>query len=267
MGRNGSGALRWRILRDPPGAAAWNMAVDEALARTAQEGEGTLRIYRWRRPTLSFGRNQPARDRYEVGSAEALDVEVVRRPTGGREVLHDRELTYSVTAPLEALGGLRSAYRFLNEALIAALRSLGVAARLASPDGRAPAPDAGACFHAPAEGEVEVGGRKLVGSAQVRVGRRLLQHGSLLLASPTVELGALAPTGPGRPAVTAPGFTTLEEALGAPPPFSRVADEVEGAMARSLGGCWEPGTLRPDEEEVAWKLHGQYESYSWTWRR
>jgi lipoyl(octanoyl) transferase len=104
------------------------MAVDESLARSERDDEGVLRIYRWSRPTLSFGRNQPARQRYDPLAARVLGVEVVRRPTGGREVLHDRELTYSVTAPLEILGGSRAAYRTLNEALVRALRSMGAPA-------------------------------------------------------------------------------------------------------------------------------------------
>src|SRR5690606_669373 len=109
------------------------------------------------------------------------------RPTGGREVLHDRELTYAVVVPLRAFGGLRALHRLVNGALVEALRSLGVAADLAPPDGRALRPDAGPCFGGPAEGEVTVGGRKLIGSAQVRVGGAVLQHGSLRLAPPSLS--------------------------------------------------------------------------------
>jgi lipoyl(octanoyl) transferase len=244
------------------------MAVDEALARTGEEGEGVLRIYRWSRPTLSFGRNQPALDRYDPMAARSLGVEVVRRPTGGREVLHDRELTYSVIAPVEGPGELRAAYRILNQALVEALRSLGVPARMASPAGRTPDPGAGACFQAPAEGEVEVGGRKLVGSAQVRIGDRLLQHGSLLLGGPSVDLEALeAPGARSLPVAGGTGFTTLEGVSGGPAAFERVAAAVEAGMAGVLGGRWSRDELRPGEREVAWELLPQYQSSRWTWRR
>lgn len=246
------------------------MAVDEALARTGEDGTGVLRIYRWSRATLSFGRNQPALQRYDAAAARSLGVEVVRRPTGGREVLHDRELTYSVTAPVEGPGELRAAYRIVNQALVDALRSLGIPARMASPGGRTPDPGAGACFQAPAEGEVEVEGRKLVGSAQVRMGGRVLQHGSLLLGRPGVELAALETPGGGiRPAGGADraGFTTLEELSDGPIPFERIAAAVEAGMAGVLGGRWSRDELRPEEREVASELLPQYQSSRWTWRR
>jgi lipoyl(octanoyl) transferase len=244
------------------------MAVDEALARTGEEGVGVLRIYRWARPTLSFGRNQPALDRYDPMAARALGVEVVRRPTGGREVLHDRELTYSVTAPIEGPGDLRAAYRILNQALVEALRSIGIPARMAVPSGRTPDPGAGACFQAPAEGEVEVEGRKLVGSAQVRIEDRLLQHGSLLLGRPSVELAALGAPGASSGTIAAgDGFTTLEEVSEGPVAFERVAAAVEAGMAGVLGGRWSRDEIRPEEREVASELLQQYQSSGWTWRR
>ena len=255
------------------------MAVDVALARSLPPDSGVLRIYRWSRPTLSFGRNQPARDRYDASAARSLGVDVVRRPTGGREVLHDRELTYSVVAPLRSLGRLKDAYRTLNGALLQALRTLRVPAGFSTPDGRPPGPSAGACFGAPVDGEVEVAGRKLVGSAQARIGTSLLQHGSLLLGPPTVALAALRTPPPagegGAPAsdVDALGPSgegqgiSLAEVLDAPVGFPDVAVSVEAAMAGVLGGAWARDTLRPEEREVAERLVVDYESPSWTWRK
>jgi hypothetical protein len=261
------------------------MAVDEALARCRAPGEAVLRVYRWSRPTLSFGRNQPARGRYDDGIAPLLGGDVVRRPTGGREVLHDRELTYAVVLPLRALGGLREAYIQVNAALVEALRSLGVAAEAAPRRGSVPSPSAGACFAEAAPGEVTVGGRKLVGSAQARVDGSLLQHGSLLLAPPTLSLGAFkAPPGVGeRAREGAPGgrhgpwegaemdgAVTLSELL---EPghrghgFSVVAGAVESALAGSFGGEWRRGGLLPEEVEVARSILPHYQSSTWTWRR
>lgn len=243
------------------------MAVDEALARTGRKGEGVLRIYRWSRPTLSFGRNQPARDRYDPLAARSLGVDVVRRPTGGREVLHDRELTYSVSLPVARPGDLRGAYRMVNRALVEALRSLGIQAGLASPAGPAQTPDAGACFAAPAEGEVEVGGRKLVGSAQVRIGRRVLQHGSLLLGPPSMEMEALRAAGGTVDARLPAGHTTLADLLSDPVSFPRVAAAVEAGLAGIMGGRWHRDELRAEERAVASSLVPQYQSPGWTWRR
>lgn len=241
------------------------MAVDEALARCLPAGEGVLRIYRWARPTLSFGRNQAARARFDPHAGPALGVEFVRRPTGGREVLHDRELTWSLVLPLRTTDGLRGTWARANRALVAAMGGLGLeGARTAGP-GSVPPPDAGACFGEPAPGEVVVGGRKLAGSAQRRVGDALLQHGSLLLSPSPVRLQALARPGP---EVTGQEDAAhLEALLGRPLAFGTVARAVEAALAAEYGGAWTRDELRPEEEEVAAHLEAQYESPEWTWRR
>jgi len=262
------------------------MAVDEALARCRLEGDATLRIYRWARPSLSFGRNQAAGGRYDPHALRSLGVEVVRRPTGGREVLHDRELTYAVVVPAGAPGSPRGIYHAVNAALLDALRALGVEGEIASPEHRTPSPDAGACFGEPAAGEVTAGGRKLVGSAQVRVGKTLLQHGSLLLDRASVELGALsadgetgaarsgvapsgvAPTGGGAAGSSSGGATTLRELLGRPVSFVDVASTVEAALAATFGGSWrESDGLTPAEARSARAMETHYHDPSWTWRR
>jgi lipoyl(octanoyl) transferase len=266
-------SLRWRILRDPPGSAARNMAVDEALARCRRDGEGVVRIYRWRRPALSLGRNQPAVGRYDPHALASLGVEVVRRPTGGREVLHDREVTYAVAVPLSGPGSLRALYHGVNRALVQALGALGVAgAEIAAPGSRTPNPDAGACFAEPAAGEVVVGGRKLVGSAQVRLGTTLLQHGSLLLDRPSIRLdavvsGGLAPA-PGGIAGEAEGGITLRELIGTASDFDAVAATFEAALAGTFGGSWRRADgIAPDEEARARALEAGYLDPAWTWRR
>src|SRR5687768_14706976 len=92
--------MRWRVLLTPPLPGADNMALDEALLERARDsGEAVARVYTWSRPTLSLGRNQTAAGRYDLALAAALGIDVVRRPTGGRAVLHHRELTYAVAAP------------------------------------------------------------------------------------------------------------------------------------------------------------------------
>jgi lipoyl(octanoyl) transferase len=244
------------------------MAVDEALARCRLEGEATLRIYRWTRPSLSFGRNQAAGGRYDPHALRSLGVEVVRRPTGGREVLHDRELTYAVVLPAGSPGGPRGIYHAVNAALLDALRALGVEGEIASPRHRTPSPDAGACFGEPAAGEVTAAGRKLVGSAQVRMGKTLLQHGSLLLDRSSVELDALSTDGSRPPGLSPGGATTLRELLGRPVSFVDVASTVEAALAATFGGKWQVGDApTPQELRAARELEAHYQDPSWTWRR
>ncbi|MGH7506608.1 MAG: lipoate--protein ligase family protein, partial [Longimicrobiales bacterium] len=127
------------------------MAADAALLAGVRHGAPpALRLYRWSPPCLSLGRNQPAYGIYNVERARACGFDVVRRPTGGLAVLHDREVTYAVAAPAGEFGGLRYAYAALNGALVAGLRRLGVAAELA-PAGSPATPLAAGlpCFASP----------------------------------------------------------------------------------------------------------------------
>jgi lipoate-protein ligase A len=166
----------WNLLVEPEGrCGAENMAIDEALLEDAdRSGEAFLRLYRWDPPCLSLGRNDP--------TPEPPGIATVRRPTGGRAVWHEHEVTYAVAAPIAIFGRLRDAYRTIHERLAAALQSLGVDARVAEdrPIGRLTARPAD-CFATTAGGEILVRDRKVVGSAQARRGRAFLQHGSILL--------------------------------------------------------------------------------------
>src|SRR5207249_7259987 len=178
---------RWELLVDPGGRpGAENMAIDAGLlARADRTGSAFLRLYRFQPPCLSLGRNEPAAARYDRAAIARRGLDVVRRPTGGGAVWHEHEVTYAVTAPIATFGGLRAAYHAIHARLAAALRSLGAGTALALDRPRPPSTAldrAGPCFATPARGEVLLGGRKLVGSAQVREGRAFLQHGSILLA-------------------------------------------------------------------------------------
>jgi lipoate-protein ligase A len=251
--------LAWRLIRDGEHSGARNMAVDHALAECLTDGEAVLRLYRWARPTLSLGRNEPAA-LYPIEAVRAKGMDIVRRPTGGRAVLHDAELTYAVVAPIAAWGA-RPAYQAVNQALAAALRSLGAPAELSAGPVRALGPDAGPCFRSPAAGEVVASGRKLVGSAQARLGGALLQHGSILLGGSQHVLSGGAEGDRGS------GSTTLSELV----PYVSI-DEVAAAVAQSLrmrlGGEWAEASLRPAEDEGALRLEAErYGRDTWTWRR
>ena len=240
------------------------MAVDEALlARAADTGEAVLRVYEWARPTLSLGRNQLARGQYSAERAAGRGVDVVRRLTGGRAVLHGREVTYSVTAPVVAGEPLRESYRRINAVLVAALRALGVAVEEAEPRSRAPAPGRAPCFETPTVGELVVGGRKLVGSAQWRDERALLQHGSILVDDDQALLTELA-TAP-LPPVPAPA--TLRGELAAPPSATRLFDALGEAVRALEDPDAEPIALGRDLRDRAESLRAHYLDAGWTWRR
>ncbi|MFW6083833.1 MAG: lipoate--protein ligase family protein [Gemmatimonadota bacterium] len=268
-----------RLLVHDPQTGDRNMAVDEALMRSAREGRVTLRLYRWEPGCLSFGRNQTARGAYDPEGAAARGIDVVRRPTGGRAVYHHAELTYSVTAPSDTWGSLREAYCRINRALAEGLRELGVPAACAGESarrGRAPGPTASACFRNPLPGEVTVGGRKLIGSAQWRDGGALLQHGSLLLRNEQAVTESLrtqrlvpAPGGEGGPGETAAesGAIALDELLARPPSPEELVAALAAGFEREFVRPVRPGALSPVVASLADELSARYRDPEWTWRR
>jgi len=255
-------SLRWRVLVDPPLPGYANMARDHALAQLLDGSTGALRLYRWNPPTVSFGRNEPTRGRYLDGLARAEGVEFVRRPTGGRAVLHHQELTYALVFPQKAFGGLKRSYRLINQGLLAGIRALGARAELAAASGPSLPPDAGPCFRQPAEGEVTALGRKLIGSAQVRIGGNVLQHGSIILEGHQDLLGRLHVGG--EVAVSPPA--SLKELLGFLPRLDMLSEAIQSGLSAVLGGVWEEDSFREEEERAAEALEARYLDPAWTWR-
>jgi lipoyl(octanoyl) transferase len=253
--------LRWRVIRDPALPGHVNMARDHALTLFLGPDEGVLRLYRWDPPSVSFGRNEPAKGLYSQEVAHREGVSFVRRPTGGRAVLHHRELTYSMVFGAGRFGGPRRSYHLINRGLLLGLRSLGAAAELAVGTGPALPPDAGPCFRAPAEGEVTALGRKLVGSAQVRLGDRILQHGSLILDGDQGALGRIRLDGA---AVDPPA--TVRSLLGEVPDLDFLASSLQEGLETVLGGEWRAGTFQALEEGAAQELEARYLDPHWTWR-
>jgi lipoate-protein ligase A len=263
--------LSWRLWIDAVPRPGWaNMAIDSALLDRAERGEEQwLRLYGWAPSCLSFGRHEPAARRYDRRRITELGLDVVRRPTGGRAVWHAGELTYAVTAPAARFGSLAVAYAAIHEMLRTALQSLGADASLA-PTGRAArgAPvrvDAGACFAQPVGGEVLVGTRKVIGSAQLRQERAFLQHGSILLDNDQAMVGAVTRGDtPPPPDLAAPLATFLGRAVD----HGIVADAVAAAAA----AAWLDGWERCDGEaaeviEEAGAHAARFQSEEWTWSR
>lgn len=175
----------WRLLQSPPARGAWNMALDEALLESCARGDSppVLRLYAWNPPCLSLGYAQPLHDVDQTRLA-ALGWDLVRRPTGGRAILHADELTYAVIGPAQhplLAGSVLESYQRLAHALLAALRFLGLPAEM-NEESLAPEQAANpVCFEVPSTYEITVGGKKLIGSAQARRSGGVLQHGALPL--------------------------------------------------------------------------------------
>ena len=187
----------WRLVQDGSADGALNMARDEAILLAVAEGRAlpTLRFYTWQPPCLSVGYAQQVGRSLDLEACQAMGYDVVRRPTGGRAVLHIDELTYSVTLSQSdgrVSGGVVPSYRRLSEGLVAGLRQLGVEATQVQPvlhslgEGHTPV-----CFDAPSHFEITVEKKKLVGSAQVRRRGVVLQHGALPLQGDPARIVSL----------------------------------------------------------------------------
>ncbi|MFQ5479921.1 MAG: biotin/lipoate A/B protein ligase family protein [Thermodesulfobacteriota bacterium] len=170
----------WRLIIDPPCGGAENMAVDEALLRSASIDKAfspVLRLYGWSEPTISLGYLQKA------ASFAGMGLPLVRRITGGRALLHEIEFTYAVIAgarsPLHSMG-IAGCYAALSRAIVLTLREFGLEADFSRPMSSRAYKKSAACFASSARYEVLVGGRKIAGSAQRRVKGALLQHGSII---------------------------------------------------------------------------------------
>ncbi len=248
----------WNLWVDIPRPGWMNMAIDQTLLERATAGERWLRLYGWAPSCLSFGRHEPAARRYDSARIADLGLDVVRRPTGGRAVWHGRELTYSVACP-GGLGSLRESYLEIHRMLLDALGSLGVPAELA-PRGRATAVDAGACFALPAGGEIMVSGRKVVGSAQLRQGDALLQHGSILLGDDQATVGAVT-RGPAPPDLATPLRAMTRDDLDE----RDLIAAVSSAAARRWGGAWQRSDAHEEIVTASGQHAARFRSPEWTW--
>jgi lipoyl(octanoyl) transferase len=185
-GRQSTIMNRWRVFIHPPYNGAWNMAVDEAILESVSSKVQlpTLRLYDWSPYTLSLGHAQPVSD-VNIAALKEHNWTLVRRPTGGRAILHADEMTYSVCAPIDdpsISGGVLESYQKISNALIMALKIIGINADskpknsidshlLHDP----------VCFQFPSDYEITFQEKKLIGSAQARKKNGVLQHGAIPL--------------------------------------------------------------------------------------
>lgn len=288
----------WRLIAETrPRPGAENMAVDEAILETAAAGQAppTLRFYAWDPPALSLGYFQDAEREADLAACRAEGVDVVRRPTGGRAVLHDREVTYSVIVPTGLLpGSVVETYRKLAGGLVLGLREIGLDAAMAperdTPGG--PGSPYGACFEVPSSYEITVGGRKVVGSAQTRRRGVILQHGAILLEFDAARLArtlGFPPEAAPRLAARAAGLSEffgaggasvmgwagttgpVDAAAGARPPapnFAEVCRAVARGLEAALGVAFVPDELGPEEKALAERLvREKYSRESWNLKR
>ncbi|HYW79643.1 MAG TPA: biotin/lipoate A/B protein ligase family protein [Thermoguttaceae bacterium] len=251
--------IECRLLIHPPGAGAWNMAVDEVLLDwSAAEGACCWRFYQWEEPTLSLGYFQDYADRWQ--HAASRDCPIVRRLTGGGTLMHDRELTYSIVVPAghPLAVGRHTLYETVHNSLIRVLADFGIGAQLCAPAGQAnsatvdPEAEPFLCFERRSPSDVVVGSTKVAGSAQRRRRGAVLQHGSVLLerSEAAPELGALN--------------ELAEESVG----VARLIDMWSAALSEHLGVTWRREGLSEEQQRQAASLtEERYATPRWTERR
>jgi lipoate-protein ligase A len=249
----------WRLILDGACNGAWNMAVDAAMldARARGDAPPTLRLYRWSRPTVSLGRFQKLAD-IDAEAVREFGVDVVRRPTGGRGVLHDDELTYAVVAGTKdgIPRGVVASYRALSSALAEAYRSLGVPAELtARPRGDR---GAGACYLHATNADLSLGAAKLSGSAQVWRSDACLQHGSFVRSRDVCRESRVFRLDAHAASQLAATTATLADVLGESPALERVAHAVKTSFERVLGVTFEAGALSEGERAQAEQTMARY---------
>jgi len=266
----------WRLLITPATHGAWNMAVDEAILEHVGRNEAfpTLRLYAWEPACLSLGHAQPYAD-VDVNGLREQGWEMVRRPTGGRAILHTDELTYSVIASTSepaVSGTLLESYSRLAQGLLHAARLLGLPAEIKAGTHTNVEASNPVCFEAPSAYEITVGGRKLIGSAQARRKESVLQHGSLPLVGDLTRItGALAlGSGGARTAAAArllARATTAEAILGRAVSWDEAADAFRIGFEKQLGLQFARLPLSESEQQRADELvREKYAHPSWTER-
>ena len=242
-----------RVLQEPPLPGPVNMARDEALMTRVGTGDSppTLRLYEWDPPTISLGYFQKYAD-YEALAPPAGELPVVRRLTGGGAILHDRELTYSLTLPIDHRlfgDGPNHLYEIAHEAVMACMKTLGFAARPSGyTDDSGPTRGPFFCFARRHRLDVLLGQDKLAGSAQRRTRHAVLQHGSIILDSrfaqqPTARVGV-----------------SFEEAV------TRLREDFVVHLSNITGEQMRPASWMPEELAAAQTLVAKYAGAEWTKR-
>jgi len=259
--------VSWRLLVTEPTDGATNMAVDEVLWRSRRIGTSppTLRFYAWAPPTVSLGYGQALEREVDQDACRALGVDLVRRPTGGSAIYHDgpeRELTYSVAATNDDLGigtDLLASYRWVANALACGLRALGARVDIIERR-REYGPVPAFCFARSGTYELELDGKKIVGSAQRRHGKSFLQHGSILLGIDAARVAAIFPAVPDPLASVA----TLEQALRRRPDWDECVAAITTAFEREHGIAFRQGGLTGSEAtEVGALVREKYATDAW----
>ena len=282
--------MEWRLIKDGYHTGFMNMAIDEAIMIAHREGlvPPTIRFYQWSPPAVSLGYFQDLKKEIDVDVCKNLGIDIVRRPTGGKAVLHDKELTYSFIIrenhPL-VNNSILETYKKISGGMIRGLSYLGITAEIVPlreklkseslPKGEKSETHhsdfKSICFSVPSQYEVQVEGKKIVGSAQVRKREIVLQHGSLLIELEKDKLFSVFnfPSAQIRERFkTRFNATSLEEILKRKINFSELSEILPRGFEEEFGVRLVEGKLTEQEEKISKDLlENKYSTYEWNYER
>ncbi len=260
---------RWKLIEEtPPASGAWNMALDDYLFQSLSEDrpQTFLRFYAWEKPTVSLGYSQRADRVLDEAFRLSHGIDVVRRITGGKLVLHDREVTYSLNSSDTSLfsSKLSDSYRLISLGLMRGLEKMGLTPRLSDPPPEAYIRGNLPCFSYPARNEIEIQGLKLVGSAQKRVGGRFLQHGSIPLDEDEKRLRQVSRLEKQAEHIR---MISLSRALNRNVDFSWAVERLAEGLAEFFRVTLEPMILSPEMLEAVKLLQKErHQNPDWIYR-
>jgi len=282
--------MEWRLIKDNYHTGFMNMAIDEAIMIAHRKGlvPPTIRFYQWSPPAVSLGYFQDLKKEIDVDACNNMGINIVRRPTGGKAVLHDKELTYSFIIreghPL-VNDSILETYKKISGGIIRGLSYLGIKAELvplreklkSTPSGneaKSKIPHSNIksiCFSVPSQYEVQVMGKKIVGSAQVRKREIVLQHGSLLIELEKDKLFSVFnfPSVQIRERLkTKFKAISLEEILKKKINFSELSEILPRGFEEEFGVKLTEGKLTEQEEKISKELFkNKYSTYEWNYER
>jgi lipoate-protein ligase A len=270
---------RWRLIIEENNNAYYNMAVDEAIMKIHSQGDTppTLRFYGWQPAALSLGYFQQLKKEVDLEKCQDKGINLVRRLTGGRAILHKQELTYSIIIHENynlLADSIEKSYQQISSGLVAGLNQLGVKAELKAVERgkKAPRGHSAACFDAPSWYEVILNNKKLIGSAQRRRKNTILQHGSLPLDDSSEEIFELLNYSSEIDRKKARRIfksksTNLKKA-GYKLKRRQLIDALSSGLAEKLGLTFEESSLTDKEIELAYKLaKNKYCNHDWNFKR
>lgn len=242
------------------------MAADEYLFQSLGNKPSTyLRFYQWERPTVSIGYSQKVTQIVDMDKCREMEIDVVRRITGGKLVLHYQEVTYSLCSSDSGLftSKLMDSYRLISEALMQGLEKMGIKCRLAANTPSSYARGRLPCFSHPAQNEIEIDGRKIIGSAQKRTGDRFIQHGSIPLIKDESILKSISTLSVQEFRMN---MTSLSDTLGREVDFDGVVEHLQSGISEYFNIYLNPKLFTEEEKEAIRKIQVEkYDNPVWTY--